>query len=195
MKLVNYMVLGAAVVALTTGCNHTTTVEGVLTSNTDKSITLTSPYSEQKWELPKRNDFADFGAVRTGEVVKVEYTTTRNNRQQIKTSTVTSDHSADAMLAGVWIEQNPPIEGLVQGMALNANSRASSIGMATLLYNTWCRWDDRLVMTGKSLGNGQTIDFVESRKIAELTDNSLTLESENGQKTEYRRADRTESQQ
>ena len=66
-------------------------------------------------------------------------------------------------LLGNWTEILPPSSNFVQGMTLAKEGKASSIGMATLQYESWQLLSDRqLVLRGKSIGNGQTIDFADT---------------------------------
>ena len=76
---------------------------------------------------------------------------------------------------GNWLEVMPANSQFVQGVTLNADGTASSIGMATLKYESWSQKDGKLVLTGKSIGNGQTIDFTDTLEIVELTADSMKL--------------------
>lgn len=58
---------------------------------------------------------------------------------------------------GSWVA---PIEGMEPfqwGFTLNPDGSALSINSATLQYKTWEIKDDKLVLQGESIGNGQTI--------------------------------------
>lgn len=76
---------------------------------------------------------------------------------------------------GKWVEPVPGMEGLMQGVELEADGKASSINMATLQYEKWEMNGDTLVLTGKSIGNGQTIDFADTLVVEKLTGDALTL--------------------
>lgn len=61
-------------------------------------------------------------------------------------------------------------------MTLAKEGKASSIGMATLQYESWQLLSDRqLVLSGKSIGNGQTISFSDTLAILSLQQDTLTL--------------------
>ena len=91
----------------------------------------------------------------------------------------------DAMsFVGNWIEVMPDNPQIIQGVTLNADGTASSIGMATLLYESWALDDERLILNGKSVGNGQTIDFSDTLNIVRHTADSLVV----GKNEMYRRA-------
>ena len=78
-------------------------------------------------------------------------------------------------VSGTWLQPVPGLPGMEQGFTLAADGKASSVGMATLQYETWRQEDDRLILTGKSIGNGQTIAFTDTVRIERLTAASLVL--------------------
>ena len=79
-------------------------------------------------------------------------------------------------LLGNWTEILPPSSNFVQGMTLAKEGKASSIGMATLQYESWqLLSDEQLVLSGKSIGNGQTIDFADTLDVVSLSGDTLTL--------------------
>lgn len=89
-------------------------------------------------------------------------------------------------LEGSWIQAVPGMPELVQGFTLEQNGHAESIGMATLLYDQWQRDGDRLILQGKSIGNGQTIIFCDTMDIVKLTADSLCLKNGDYQMDYYR---------
>ena len=78
-------------------------------------------------------------------------------------------------IEGKWVEPVPGIEGEVQGVSLEKDGKASSINMATLRYDNWEREGDNLILFGKSIGNGQTISFIDTLSIEKLTADELVL--------------------
>lgn len=81
-------------------------------------------------------------------------------------------------IVGGWVQPIGVFDG-VQGMQLEADGSASSINMATLLYNKWMVANDSLYLCGQSVGNGQTIDFNEAWHIDRLTADSLIISNNN----------------
>lgn len=77
---------------------------------------------------------------------------------------------------GNWIEVMPVSLDVVEGVTLSANGKAKSIGMATLLYDGWKLDADKLILSGKSVGNGQTIDFSDTLTVVRVTADSLLLD-------------------
>lgn len=76
---------------------------------------------------------------------------------------------------GNWIEIMPANPMIVQGITLNEDGTASSIGMKTLLYNKWELNKESIILWGQSVGNGQTIDFSDTMNVVKITPDSLTL--------------------
>lgn len=88
-------------------------------------------------------------------------------------------------LTGNWIEVTPANMKFIQGMTLNTDGTAQSIGMATLLYEKWNVEGDKMILSGKSLGNGQTIEFSDTLNIVKITADSMIFENNNKYKTSY----------
>lgn len=85
---------------------------------------------------------------------------------------------------GEWVDPIPGMEG-VQGVLIEKDGKASSVNMQTLVYETWALQGDSLVLTGKSIGNGQTIEFAENFML-EKDGSEWVLRAEDGSVT-YRR--------
>lgn len=83
-------------------------------------------------------------------------------------------------LEGNWVQPVPGLEGQTQGMSLQAGGTASSLNMATLLYESWSISGDTLTLTGTSVGNGQTIEFTQTYTFSMPDENTLILIGENG---------------
>lgn len=74
----------------------------------------------------------------------------------------------------MWVEPVPGMNN-VQGVALKEGGEAHSINMATLLYEHWECNGSKLLLTGKSIGNHQTIAFTDTLKIEKVSADSLIL--------------------
>lgn len=82
-------------------------------------------------------------------------------------------------ITGEWVEPVPGMEGVKQGFKLEDGGKASSINMATLRYQTWKQEGDLLILSGESIGNGQTIPFTDTLQIRRQTADSLVLQGKN----------------
>lgn len=78
-------------------------------------------------------------------------------------------------LEGEWIQPVPGMEGQIQGIELEKGGKARSINMATLVYEKWHREGNQIVLHGKSIGNGLTIDFDDTYEISKLDETELIL--------------------
>ena len=78
-------------------------------------------------------------------------------------------------IEGVWGVSVPGMESQMLGVNLEKGGKASSINMATLQYEKWEKKGNMLILSGKSIGNHETISFTDTLTIEELTENKLTL--------------------
>lgn len=81
-------------------------------------------------------------------------------------------------VVGEWIQPVPGMESMTQGIKLEDGGKASSINMATLQYETWAQDGNKLILSGKSIGNGQTISFSDTLEISKLTETDLVLKAD-----------------
>lgn len=78
-------------------------------------------------------------------------------------------------LLGVWVRPIEGMPGQLQGIELEEKGVAKSVNMATLKYEGWKKEGENLILTGKSIGNGQTIVFADTLHIDRVTADSLLL--------------------
>ena len=69
----------------------------------------------------------------------------------------------------------PNMSQMEQGFILKEDGKASSVNMATLSYERWEKQNDRLILSGKSIGNHQTVAFSDTFIIEKFTQDSLVL--------------------
>lgn len=79
-------------------------------------------------------------------------------------------------IEGTWVEPVPGMEESKQGVTLKKGGVAESVNMETLKYEKWSREGDLLILSGKSIGNHQTLPFVDTLHIKELSADRLILE-------------------
>ena len=80
-----------------------------------------------------------------------------------------------AAVEGTWVEPIPGMDG-EQGFSLEKGGHAESVNMATLKYETWSCKGDCLVLTGQSIGNGQTLQFTDTLRIVKVDSDNLVVE-------------------
>ena len=90
-------------------------------------------------------------------------------------SNPTSETYSEAI--GRWIISDSLDTTNNMGIELKTDGIAQSINMATLVYTSWTLTDKANVIsiTGKSIGNGQIIDFTEEATIAKDIEGNTTL--------------------
>ncbi|MDE5705147.1 lipocalin family protein [Muribaculum sp.] len=93
----------------------------------------------------------------------------------VATATLTLCVGKNTDIEGRWVQPVPGQPDACQGIALEPDGKASSINMATLAYDTWTIEGNRLILGGKSIGNGQTIDFSDTLVIVRLSADTLVL--------------------
>ena len=99
----------------------------------------------------------------------------------------TATQKEEREFVGNWLEVMPVNSQFTQGVTLNADGTAASIGMATLKYESWSLADGKLVLNGKSIGNGQTLDFSDTLDVVSLTADSLKLGKNGAYRIDYYR--------
>lgn len=83
---------------------------------------------------------------------------------------------------GRWTYPDPINAKNVVGVQIDIEGKASSINMATLVYDKWALTNtpSEIVLYGQSIGNGQTINFADTALIVQNTDGKLQLAFKNG---------------
>ena len=85
--------------------------------------------------------------------------------------------SEELSIEGKWVEPVPNMPEIKIVFDLEQGGKAKSIGMATLQYDSWKEKDGRLILSGKSIGNHQTIEFTEEYEIVSVDENKLILKN------------------
>ena len=79
-------------------------------------------------------------------------------------------------IIGSWYEIMPENKHIAQGVKIGEGGKAESIGMATLKYDSWSLLEEnRMILNGRSIGNGQTINFSDTLDIISLDNDTMTL--------------------
>lgn len=80
-------------------------------------------------------------------------------------------------IIGEWVQPIPGMDDQMQGINLEEGGKASSINMNTLVYEKWQQDGDKLILSGKSIGNGQTIEFNQEYTLSTACKDRLILTS------------------
>lgn len=100
---------------------------------------------------------------------------------------------SDESFVGNWIEVMPANPQITQGITIEADGNARSIGMQTLKYEGWKYDGKNLILTGKSIGNGQTIAFTDTLEVVRLDQDTMSLGKHGMYRIDYFRVDSLES--
>lgn len=100
---------------------------------------------------------------------------------------------SDESFVGNWIEVMPANPQITQGITIEADGNARSIGMQTLKYERWKYDGKNLILTGKSIGNGQTIAFADTLEVVRLDQDTMSLGKHGMYRIDYFRVDSLES--
>ena len=90
-------------------------------------------------------------------------------------------------ILGDWVQPIPGQKDRVQGIRFENGGKLSSINMSTLAYETWERNGNKLVLSGKSIGNGVTSPFSDTYYIEKLDEQTLVLKDGDFTLTYFRR--------
>lgn len=88
-----------------------------------------------------------------------------------------NSESNNTKLIASWIEPIPGSKDKVQGFKLNADGSASSINMSSLVYSSWETKGNQLILTSKSIGNGETSTNEEVYEYSFCETNHLCLKN------------------
>lgn len=67
-------------------------------------------------------------------------------------------------IQGTWLEPNPIKASEMQGVTLEADGSAVSVGMATLQFKNWSLADGKVMLTAESIGNGVNAETTDTRR-------------------------------
>ncbi|MGN0006655.1 MAG: lipocalin family protein [Alistipes sp.] len=148
---------------------------GVIGDATVNTLTVVTTDGDKVTFGTMDADRSDCHGLLIGSPVTIEYAGDIENGIGTAVSVATSREYN--LLVGDWTYRNGDFE---QGFSLRIEGEAEQIGTATLLYSAWQIEDDTLSLAGRSIGNGQEFDFIETWTIAALDEDTLKLEGENG---------------
>ena len=151
---------------------------GTISDATMNGITVCGPDGGEHLFPIEGADLSEANGLLAGSPVTVEYTGTP---ERVKRVLKVSTDATYAAAVGDWTRPDPIDENGVMGIRLQTGGAAESIRMATLVYTSWELLEEagKIRLKGRSIGNGQTVDFEETAEISER-DGRLTLTTDNG---------------
>ncbi len=122
-------------------------------------------------------DPAKVPGVLVNDAVEIFYSKEKvGDNEILKADSLTiTAHSPFFYIAGTWLEPNPINAAEMQGVTLEQGGTASSVGMATLLFQKWTFDGKELTLTSQSIGNKQTFEVIDTLVVEKLDADSLIL--------------------
>lgn len=176
MKNVIYALSLAAIALTMVACNNPNkenTITGVIIDATMINVVIVNGCDTMTFSTMDA-DKSEVNGILIGDTATVTYNGDIKKNNNFANATKLVVNPIQDPLVGSWVK---PIEGIggFEGIEIVRNGVATSINSATLLYETWRRDGNLVILTGKSIGNGQTIDFSDSLVIQKLDADSLVL--------------------
>ncbi|MGN0092747.1 MAG: lipocalin family protein [Alistipes sp.] len=172
----NFLLPALFAALLLGGCQSKhNSLTGIIGDATINTVTVVTTDGDKVTFGTMDADRSDCHGLLVGSPVTIEYEGDIENG--IGTAVAVATSREYNLLIGDWTYRNGDFE---QGFSLHIEGEAEQIGTATLLYSDWQLDGDTLSLAGRSIGNGQEFDFIETWTIAGLDENTLKLEGENG---------------
>ena len=93
---------------------------------------------------------------------------------------MTGDAISNEDMIGGWTRPIESMPGEVDGFELRPNGVAASINMATLPYTSWQLLEGKLILKGKSIGNGTSSEITETYIINSVGKPNMFVVDEQG---------------
>ncbi len=185
MKTIKLLsVICAAMAMLAVSCNTQPvqqSVEGTVVDATMNNVMIVTASGDTVNISSMDADPAKVEGVMPGEEVLVTYMPEKIEGGEIKKAVglTVIKHIPAFYITGTWVEPNPIDPAAKQGLTLNEDRSATSVGMATLLFKSWDIDGDMLILKSESIGNRQTIEAIDTMHIVKIDADSLILRRTN----------------
>lgn len=161
--------------ALLTACSTQNTVSGTIVDATMNTVTVSTTDGATVTFGTMEADRSECNGLPLGAPITVTYS--GQIEDNFATAVRISTPADYCLLIGDWILMTESTE---QGISIRVEGEAASINMETLSYEGWSLDNGKLQLYGKSIGNGQTIDFIEEWTIDKVDEHNLYLRNDNG---------------
>jgi hypothetical protein len=190
MKKMNYFVAALSLIMITGlySCKKekeavSQSVSGVVFDATMNNIMLVTTAGDTLNISTMDADPVKVPGVLVNDSVEITYVVEKTDQSEIlkATSLVVKTHSPYYYIAGTWVEPNPINASEVQGFNLNEDGTASSVNMATLIFENWNLSNSTLMLKSKSLGSGPALESTDTLHVVRLDADSLILARHSGE--------------
>lgn len=175
MKTRMWIALAALLGAASCGEREPETFTGHISDASMNQVTVQDLSSEETYTFSLDGaDRSEAYGLLVGAPVVVEYRgRLENGARAVKVST----NPTYAEAVGTWMLHNEEHPEWSMGLEIRVEGEAVSINSATLLYSGWELLDeaDRILLKGRSVGNGESFDFSQTGIIAKDAVGNCTL--------------------
>lgn len=169
------IIASASAILMLTACSSQTTVSGIISDASMNTVTVSTADGETVTFGTMEADRSQCNGLPLGAPITVTYS--GRIEDNFATAVKISTPAEYCLLIGDWILLTESTE---MGISIRVEGEAASINMATLQYEGWSLDNGKLQLYGKSIGNGQTIDFIEEWVVDKIDEHNLYLRSEDG---------------
>lgn len=182
MKKHTYLFLIALTAICFAACNSNKeqSVTGIILDGSMNTLQIRTATGDTLEFSTMNADRTAANGILIGDTATVSYMNKLNPQltDATKIVVIPAIHTSD-LLIGSWVQPIPGMPDQIQGIDIHENGEASSINMATLVFESWSSPesdpDHQLILCGQSIGNGITTSFCDTVKIEKLTQDSLVL--------------------
>lgn len=185
MKKTLFAALAAALVLAACKDNSTKQFDGWIVDATMNTVTVKGLTDDQTSTFSLENaDKTEANGLLIGNLISVTY---QGKMTDTTPATKVATDATYAKAIGKWTMPDPIDSLKTMGVELMIEGKAASINMATLPIESWELQGeaDKIILHGKSIGNGQTSDLTQTATITEkdgkmlLNFGGFNLEKEN----------------
>lgn len=151
------------------------TFTGFITDATMNTVTVQDQSSESTWTFSTEEaDRSEANGLLVGAPVVVDY---RGRLEEGAKAVKVATNPTYAEAVGRWMFYDPENPEFSMGIDIRVEGEASSINSATLVYTGWELLDEagKILLKGRSIGNGQEFDFSQTGIIAKNIAGEYTL--------------------
>ena len=148
---------------------------GFIVDATSNNVTVKALTGDETHTFSLENaDKKDANGLLIGNLIIVDY---RGNLTETTPATRVATDATYAKAIGTWTMPDPIDTTKQMGFELMIEGKAQSINMATLVIDKWELQGEqnKIVLQGESIGNGQTIEYGQTATIIEKDGKTMML--------------------
>lgn len=174
-------ILAALALCGLAACDHAPrTFTGTIAGATMNTLTVQGLDGGETYTFSTLNaDRSEANGLLLGAPVVVDYRGRLRSGKPLDATKVATDPTYAEAVAR-WTTPDPLDPEVVMGIEIEVEGVARSIRMATLEYTAWELQDEagRILLKGRSIGNGQSVDFTQTGILAKDAEGRYTLSIE-----------------